>query len=225
MPGSVACLRTCNRLDRRNRAPTARGDPRISKRNTMRTFAVMLVLAGLAGCDQKAPDTTAVADTEGKTEAATATTGTPAGWNAADACSILDKAAVAEVLGREIASTQLSLVHEADANNAATSECAYLGADGASVARLMTRWSPINDNTPEAIAMARSTTAASMKAFSDVPLEDIPGLGQAAFLAPTISQLNVFIDEARMLVVTVEKVPDGAQGKDLAVSMAKKAGA
>ena len=191
----------------------------------MRTFAVMLVLAGLTGCNQKAPDSTAAPAADTKPEAAAATTETPSAWNAADACSILDKAAVAGILGREIASTQLSLVHEADGASAATSECAYLGADGASVARLMTRWSPIKDNTTEAIAMARSTTEASMKAFSSVPLEDIPGLGKAAFLAPTISQLNVFIDDARMIMVTVEKVPDGAQGKDLAVAMAKKAGA
>ena len=191
----------------------------------MRMFAVMLVLAGLTGCDQKAPESTAGLATDNKAEVATVATETPSGWNAADACSILDKAAVAAILNREIPSTQLSLVHEADSATAATSECAYLGADGASVARLMTRWSPIKDNTTEAIAMARSSTAASMKAFSSVPLEDIPGLGKAAFLAPGISQLNVFIDDARMIVVTVEKVPGGAQGKDLAVALAKKAGA
>ncbi len=191
----------------------------------MRTLAVILVLAGLTGCDQKAPETNTDVATDSKAEVATAATEQPSSWNAADACSILDKAAVAEILGREISSTQLSLVHEAGSADAATSECTYLGADGASVARLMTRWSPINDNTTESIAMARSSTAATMKAFSSVPLEDVPGLGKAAFLAPNINQLNVFIDDARMIVVTVEKVPDGAQGKDLAVALAKKAGA
>ena len=191
----------------------------------MRAFAVLLVLAGLTGCDQNAADSTTAPAADIKPEVATAAAEKEAVWNAADACSILDKAAVAEILGREISSTQLSLVHEAGSADAATSECAYLGADGASVARLMARWSPINDNTTEAIAMARSTTEASMKAFSSVPLEDVPGLGKAAFLAPNISQLNVFIDDARMIMVTVEKVPDGAQGKDLAVAMAKKAGA
>lgn len=194
--------------------------------------ALLVVVAGLTGCGQKADssgNTTAVATDvvapSGNPAPPVATTGMPSGWNAADACSILDKAAASAILKREIASTQLSLVHEADASNAATSECAYLGEDGASVARLMTRWSPINDNTPDAIAMARSTTAASMKAFSSAPLEDVPGLGKAAFLATAISQLNVFIDEARMIMVTVEKVPDGESGKDLAVAMAKKAGA
>jgi len=191
----------------------------------MRAFAVMLVLAGLTGCDQKAAEATGGLATEPKTEVATAPPETPSAWNAADACSILDKAAVAEILGREIASTQLGLVHEAGSSDAATSECTYLDADGASVARLMTRWSPINDNTTDSIAMARSSTAATMKAFSSVPLEDVAGLGKAAFLAPNISQLNVFIDDARMIVVTVEKVPDGASGKDLAIALAKKAGA
>ena len=191
----------------------------------MRTLTVMLILAGLTGCDQKAPDSPAAPAAGNKPEVETAVTETSPAWNAADACSIVDKAAVAEILGREIASTQLSLVHEAGSADAATSECAYLGADGASVARLMTRWSPINDNTTDSIAMARSSTAATMKAFSSVPLEDVPGLGKAAFLAPNISQLNVFIDDARMIVVTVEKVPDGASGKDLAVALARKAGA
>ena len=191
----------------------------------MRTLTVMLLLAGLTGCDQKAPDSTAAPAENATPEVATAAPAPSPAWNAADACSILDKAAVATILGREIPSTQLSLVHEAGASDAATSECTYIGADGGSVARLMTRWSPINDNTTESIAMARSSTAATMKAFSSVPLEDVPGLGKAAFLAPNVSQLNVFIDEARMIIVTIEKVPDGAQGKDVAVAMAKKAGA
>jgi hypothetical protein len=191
----------------------------------MRTFAAILILAGLTGCDQKSPDSTTAPTADSTPEVATAATATPPAWNAADACSILDKEAVAAVLNLDIASTQLGLVHEAGATDAATSECTYLGADGASVARLMTRWSPIKDNTAEAIAMARSATAASMKAFSSVPLEDVPGLGKAAFVAPNISQLNVFIDDARMIMVTVEKVPDGAQGKDLAVALARKAGA
>ena len=67
----------------------------------MRTFAVLLVLAGLTGCNQKAPDSTAAPAADTKPEAATATTETPSAWNAADACSIVDKAAVAEILGQK----------------------------------------------------------------------------------------------------------------------------
>ena len=183
------------------------------------TLKIMLILCAtsLTGCSGQSAD--------GNSSTTKAGAAKSIGWNAADACSILDKAVVAAALKREVPSTQLGLVHEADGSAAATSECAYLGADGASVARLMTRWSPINDNTPDAIATARSAAAAAMKPFSSVPIEDISGLGTAAFLAPPINQLNVFIDNARMITVTVEKLPDSASGKDTAVALAKKAGA
>ncbi len=181
-------------------------------------IAFTFLMFALAGCGSKGSDPDPASGAKGAR--------TNSAWNAADACSILDKAAVADILKREISSTQLSLVHEADGATAATSECAYLGADGASVARLMTRWSPIDDNTPETISGARSAAAAALKAFGgSATIEDIQGLGKAAFLAPKIDQLNVFIDNARMITVTVEKVPEGASGKDLAIALAKKAGA
>jgi hypothetical protein len=185
----------------------------------------LIVIAGvsllaLAGCGDKNAEGSSAVATQGAGAA-----GGHAGWSAADACSILDKAAVAEILKQPVADAQVSLVSEAGSATAATSECTYIGAEGGSIARLSARWSPINDNTPEAIATARSATAAAMKAFSDKPLEDVPGLGKAAFLAPQIDQLTVFIDDARMIVVTAEKVPNGASGKDIVMALAKKAGA
>lgn len=179
-------------------------------------IALILCAASLAGCGETPA---------GNSAAPAAAHASGPVWNAADACSILDKADVAAIVGLDIASAQLSLVHEASATDAATSECTYIGADDTSVVSLMTRYSPINDNTPEAIATARSTTAATMAAFTSTPLEDIPGLGKTAFLAPPIDQLNVFIDDARMVMVTVNKVPDGASGKDIAIALARKAGA
>lgn len=179
-----------------------------------------LSLLALAGCGKSGGSDGGGAATQGATSA-----DGRAGWNAADACAILDKAVVAEILKQPVTEAQLSLVNEAGSATAATSQCVYVGAEGGSVATLMTRWSPINDNTAEAIATARSVTAAAIKPFSDKPLEDVPGLGKAAFLAVPISQLNVFIDDARMIVVTAEKVPDGANGKDIAIALAKKAGA
>src|SRR6218665_2170374 len=186
------------------------------------TFAAVagLSLLPLAGCGDKGAKDGSAAATQGAAVAAG-----PTGWNATDACSVLDKATVAEIRKQPVSEVQLGMVNEAGSATAATSECAYIGAEGRSIARLTTRWSPINDNTAETIAMARSATAAAMKAFSDKPLEDIPGLGKAAFLAPKIDQLSVFIDDARMIVVTAEKVPDGASGKDIVIALAKKAGA
>ncbi|MDE8650750.1 hypothetical protein [Novosphingobium album (ex Liu et al. 2023)] len=193
----------------------------------MRQVTLFLLAAtgalALTGCGDKQASESGTAS-----EAATAggaAGALPADWKATDACTILDKGAVAKALKIDVPQTQLSLVNEPGAQSAATSTCTYLGSDGASVASLMTRWSPIGDNTPETIAATRSTTASTMKAFSDKPLEDIPGLGKAAFLVPGINQLNVFVDEARMMILTVEKVPDGASGKDIAVDLAKQAGA
>jgi len=149
----------------------------------------------------------------------------PGNWKATDACSVLDKAAVSAELKVEVAETQLGLVNEPGEQTAATSECVYVTSDGSRVASLMTRWSPINDNTAEVIATARSTTASAMSAFTDSKIEDIAGVGKSAFIVPGINQLNVFLDDARMIVLTVEKVPDGASGKDVTVALARKAGA
>ena len=76
-----------------------------------------------------------------------------------------------------------------------------------------------------AIASTKAATVSALKAFSDKPVEDIAGLGKAAFFVPGIDQLTVFIDDARMITLSLDKVPDGASGKDIALALAKKAGA
>ena len=185
-------------------------------KRTIWAAAAAGVLA-LAGCGEKGAEsggTGAASSAAGKTD-----------WNAADACSILDKAAVGEALKQNAGETLLGLVHEADSVTASTSECTYTGNEGVTVARLMTRWSPINDNTAETIASTKAATVSALKAFSDKPVEDIAGLGKAAFFVPGIDQLTVFIDDARMITLSLDKVPDGASGKDIALALAKKAGA
>lgn len=185
----------------------------------LRVAVLAVLVSGLAGCGE-VPD-----KNSGGAKTAASAGAAPAGWNAADACSVLDKAAAGAVLGQTVTETRLSLVHEAGAADAATSECLYVGADGAGLATLMTRWSPINDNTQASIDGARNAAASAMKAFSDKQIEDVPALGKAAFLVPGIDSLTVFVDDARMVTVTVQKVPDGGSGKDIAIALAKKAGA
>ena len=186
---------------------------------TFVSVALVISALGLAGCGD-----TANTDSNSAGPAAKGAAG-PANWNAADACSVLDKAAVGAALGQDVTDAQLGLVHEAGTADAATSECRYLGADGAGLATVMTRWSPISDNNQAAIDGARNAAASAIKAFSDKPIEDIPALGKAAFLVPGIDALTVFIDDARMVTVTVQKVPEGGSGKDIAIALAKKAGA
>ncbi|AZI36632.1 hypothetical protein [Caenibius tardaugens] len=173
----------------------------------------------LAGCGETSNTESGGAQSSAKSGAAAA------GWNAADACSILDKAAVGAALGQDVKETQLGLVHEAGAADAATSECSYIGADGSTLVTAMTRWSPINDNSQASFDGTRNAAASALKAFSDKQVEDIPALGKAAFIVPGIDALTVFIDDARMVTVTVQKVPDGGSGKDIAIALAKKAGA
>jgi hypothetical protein len=149
----------------------------------------------------------------------------PSDWKATDACSILDKAVVADALKVELTETQLNLVNEPDALNAGSSECSYLDGTGSAAATLLTRWSPTKDNSAGAITAARQAAASALKAMSDEPLEDIPDLGKAAFFVPGINQLQVFIDDSRMVIITPGRVPDGATGKDVAIALARKVGA
>lgn len=178
----------------------------------------------LAGCDgTTAGNTTAGgATTTAETSASGSSGGKspPADFKATDACVLLDKAAVAEVLKTPVTAATLGLVHESSGSDAATSECTYETANGK--ASLMARWSPIADNTADAIKMARDGVAASMKAFSDKPVEDIPGVGKAAFFVPGINQLNVFIGDDKFVVITT---PGREEGRATALALAKKLGA
>src|SRR4051812_31947216 len=78
---------------------------------------------------------------------------TASGWDATNACALLDKAAVGAALNDPVTETSVSLVHQASGSEAATSECTYMLTSGGR-ASLMTRNSPIADNTPEAMAQA-----------------------------------------------------------------------
>jgi hypothetical protein len=65
--------------------------------------------------------------------------------------------------------------------------------------------------------------ASTIKAFSDKPIEDVPNVGKAAFFVPKINQFNVFLDDARMVIITLPRAPD-ATAKDQAIALAGKAG-
>lgn len=155
-------------------------------------------------------------------EGAASTTAAASGWNATDACALLDKATLGEALGDAVTETSLGLVHEANGAEAATSECTYLLASG-SRASLMARRSPIADNTDTAIAQTRSTTEQTMSAFTDKKIEDVAGLGKSAFFVPGINQMNVFLDGEKFVILTIPDPKSGA-AKDVAAALVKKIG-
>ena len=180
----------------------------------MRTGVKQIVLAGLgaltlAGCDGGGKDDAA---TDGKAKAAAND------WDASDACALLDKVAVGAALGDTVTETSLAFVNKAEGSNAATSECTYRLASGSS-ATLMARRSPIGDNSDAAIKQTREATAKTMAAFSDKRIEDVAGLGKAAFFVPGINQLNVFLDGEKFVILTVGSAP-AANAKDIAVALA-----
>ena len=144
----------------------------------------------------------------------------PGNWNATDACSVIGKATLAEIIGQPVTETSLTLVHESDGTTAATSQCTYRLTDGGQ-ATLMMRWSPIADNSEGAINLARNGLEETLKAFGK-SLETIDGLGKAAFWAGLAGQLNVFIGEDKFVIISI---PPGPAAKDHAVALARKLGA
>lgn len=187
----------------------------MNKMMMMAALACTTLIAGCSGGDKGGEGGKAAA------EPAAAAGAMPASWKATDACSIVTSAEMAEVMKAEVSEATVGLVNEAAGNNAATSECTYLFKDG-SRATVMTRWSPIDDNDDAAISGARSTVAETVKAFTDRPVENIDGVGKAAFFVPKINQLNVYLDDARLVMITISSAPD-ATAKDQAVALARKA--
>lgn len=141
-------------------------------------------------------------------------------WDASDACSLLDKAAIGAALGDTVTETSLAFVSKAEGSSAATSECTYRLAGG-STATLMARLSPIGDNSDAAIKQTRETTEKTMAAFSDKKIEDVAGLGKAAFFVPGINQMNVFLDDSRFVILTIGSAP-AATAKDTAAALVGK---
>ncbi|MBY8826341.1 hypothetical protein [Sphingomonas colocasiae] len=179
-----------------------------------RTIVSLAAMAALAACGG---DTPADGDTAAANATAANTAPAARGWDATNACALLDKGALGTALGDVVTETRLDLVHQPSAIEAATSECVYLLKNGGE-ARLMTRRSPIDDNTPEAMAQARKATASAMSAFTSKPVEDVPGLGKLAFFVPGINQMNVFLDEKRFIVLTIGTAPND-KAKALAVGL------
>jgi ABC-type glycerol-3-phosphate transport system substrate-binding protein len=188
------------------------------KKQTALSLAGATAILLLAGCGGNGGSSTG-----NSSSTTTTTTNDPkvatGGWDATDACALLDKATLGAALKDQVTETSLGLVHQASGGEAATSECNYLLASGGRVS-FMARNSPIADNTDGAIAAARKATQQSVSAFTDKKVEDVPGLGKAAFFVPGINQLNVFIDDSKFVILTIGSAPD-ATAKETAVALVR----
>ncbi len=176
-------------------------------------LACSLTLAGCGGGTEAAK--------QGEQAEAASGAAAPKGWNAADACSVVDKAKMAATTGKPVSEATLGLVHESSGgSDAATSECSYIMEDG-SRASVQLRWSPIDDNTPEAMSMARKTSEQTIAAFGGT-IETIDGLGKSAFWAGKIDTLNVFIGDDKFAIITL---PSSPSSKEQATALARELGA
>ena len=190
------------------------------KKQTALSLAGATAILLLAGCGGNGGSST------GNSSSTTTTTTTndpkaaTGGWDATDACALLDKATLGAALKDQVTEASLGLVHQASGAEAATSECTYLLASGGR-ASFMARNSPIADNTDGAIAAARKVTQQSVSAFTDKKVEDVPGLGKAAFFVPGINQLNVFLDDNKFVILTISGAPN-ATAKETAVALVRE---
>ncbi|MFM7376721.1 MAG: hypothetical protein ACKO1O_01095 [Erythrobacter sp.] len=154
----------------------------------MNRLVIMAALAaGVAGCGG--------AETGAEADAATSAP-SASGWDATQACAMLDVGKLSGLTGMAFETAKLTPMSAMTDNTAATSMCEYSGAGGA-MAALLTREAPYDDATPEEIEKSR-TGDGSME-----PAEDVPGLGKAALwrAAPMAKTLQVFFDERRSVVV------------------------
>ena len=156
----------------------------------------------LAGCGGEAADK---GDGAGTASSAAAKSGTapPPDWNAADACAVVDKAAMAAILGQAVPRTPLGKVNQTGS------------------AALMLRWSPIGDNSEGSINLTRNGLEQTLKGFGG-HVETVGGLGKAAFWAAMTKSLNVFVGEDKFAIITV---PASDASKEQAVALAHKLGA
>ncbi|MGA9659706.1 MAG: hypothetical protein WBQ60_11480 [Asticcacaulis sp.] len=175
----------------------------------------------ITGCNKTSGDAPANSQAPGG-NVATAAGGKspPVDFMATDACAVVDKAAMAAIVGQAVSETHLGMVSESDGTSAATSECKYTLSNG-DEASVMLRWSPIDDNTEESINLTRNSMEQTLKAFGG-KVEVIDGLGKAAFWAGMSRSLNVFIGEDKFAIITI---PGGTEAKDQATQLAHKLGA
>jgi hypothetical protein len=122
--------------------------------------------------------------------------------------------------GKAVSEATLGLVHESSGSDATTSECSYIMADGGR-ASVMLRWSPIADNTAEAMAATRNASAETLKAFG-ATAETVEGLGKSAFWIAKTDTLNVFIGDDKFAIITL---PADPSSKDQATTLARQLGA
>ena len=163
--------------------------------------------ASLAGCDKSDQANENGANLDAATAQA-------AGWNAANACALVDKAAIAEAVGVGVTDARLGSTVSGE-GLATHSTCSFALANNGTIS-VMTRKSPTPDFSPEAVEKSRTMGGAMPAA------ENVPGLGKAALWTKSMNNLQVFIDDSRYVTIQIVDPSKTRDPKAIATAIAAK---
>ena len=176
----------------------------------------------LAACGGQGADNAGNVTAEAPAGITNAKVGAPADFDVTDACKILDRAIVAEVMGSAVTAAEVSGATAATDASAGFSNCAFTLANGLQP-QFFARWSPSADATTPA------ETVKQAGALMSVTPEPVAGLKSPAWWLPKMNQLHVCPDAQRYVFFTMyfpgaTPKPSDAQGKAWAIALAKRAG-
>jgi hypothetical protein len=158
------------------------------------SLTATLLLAGCGGAPA------AKQDDKPKAAAAAPTSA----FDATNACAILPKEKVAEIAGASVERATLGTVVQPGEGTAGFSTCNYSFAGGGTLA-FFARQSPVDDNTPDAVARTKRELADTMGAV----IVEVPDLGTTAFSTEQMHQLHVFFAGNRYIYFMSPTPPAG----------------
>lgn len=153
--------------------------------------------------------------------------GVTATWNATDACALLGKDKVAQVMGAAVSETKLEPVVTDNGNGMSFSSCMYTLADG----RMLSL--SAHNRTDAAFTPAEiESTKKGLAALTPQTYADVGGLSGTAYWTTPLRQLSIYPDQHRWLIVTMSFAGTGpmhqqandADLKTQAIALAKAAG-
>ena len=189
-------------------------------------FAAALLLAACSGKGGgQAADDAGNVTADAPAGITNARVGVPADFNVLDACSLLDRRIVAEVMGSPVKLATLGDMVTAPTDaTAGFSNCTYTLENGLTP-QFFARWSPEPDTADPATVAKEAAEVMSSKA------EAVPGMKEPVFWVEGPGQLHIFPDKQKYLFFTMMfmapnsmKRVHEAEAKGWAIAMAKRAG-
>jgi hypothetical protein len=180
------------------------------RRMRRKTLAVALLAAILPGSGSSTSQPGGVSASGGQVGAA---------QGKFDACALVARAEVEALLGAQVKEPQYGMENAGDATTATISECRYDPGSESSAksATVFVRRSPVNDNTPSAIASVRDT----VKEMAGTDPQAVPGVGDTALWGGHRAGLHVFKGSNWYLIISVDGFDD-AVALEKAKTLAQK---